>query len=101
MHKIAAKPSSGGSAPSKTGSTTIAASPKGDSSSINNTMSKARNNADLQKLEVDSHDFRPDVTPQRNMALKNIKQTSRMSHLTDRRLLDKPISGISVGSMKL
>ena len=70
-----------------------------DGGSVSNTMSKSRAKAGLQKLERDSSTFSPSNMPANNMASKNIRQTSSMSHMEDRRILDRPMN--RVGSMKL
>jgi hypothetical protein len=80
--------STGVSAPPKP---SVPASSVNKSSNLDNTLAKARNNADIQPLERDHHALSPTSMPSYGMNSRKVNKTSSMSKLEDRRMLDAPI----------
>jgi hypothetical protein len=75
----------------------VTAGPKNDGGSVNNTISKFQNNADIQPITKTQKSVLGAKQPSYNMANKRVKQTIRMSGLEDRRILNRGI--VSTGSM--
>jgi len=76
-----------------------------NATSVNNTLSKARHNADLQPLDGDNEVKYPAKDPSYNTAKLGLSRTTRMSRLKDNRILNMPIHqykvNANVGSMRI
>ena len=96
-----ASESAGDTGPSGSPSASPVPTGNRNANSVNNTLSKSMQNTDIQSISRSDNKVPNIIQPSQNMAVNRSQDTSRMSHMEDRRILNQPRSNAGAGSMSI